>query len=273
MIPSIATVTLGGTLIEKFEAIATANFQAIELFDTDFESFRGTPKELRQRIDNLGLNLASYFPLRNFEGMPHSQQSKVFERAERYLDVAVELGADMVMICSNTDPESMPDLDSIATDLNKLGDLAAQRNLKIAYEGLAWGQHVYDYRRAWDLITRAAHPSVGLVLDAFHILARGIDLSTIKTIPSDRIFLVQVSDAASLDLDYLTWSRHHRVLPGQGNFVISEFIDAVQTTGYNAIVSLECFNDQMRASSPDAIALEGYRTLENLWDMPPLHQV
>ena len=68
---------------------------------------------------------------------------------------------------------------------------------------------------------RADHPAVGLVLDTFHILARGTDLSAIRAIPRDRIFLVQVADAPLLDMDYLSWSRHFRNFPGQGDLPLA----------------------------------------------------
>ncbi|WP_164214107.1 sugar phosphate isomerase/epimerase family protein, partial [Stenotrophomonas maltophilia] len=80
-----------------------------------------------------------------------------------------------------------------------------------------WGRHVNDYRDAWEIVRRADHPNVGIILDTFHILARGTDLSAMRAIPRDRIPLVQVADAPLLDMDLLSWSRHWRCMPGQGD--------------------------------------------------------
>ena len=80
--------------------------------------------------------------------------------------------------------------------------------------------------------TNADHPAVGLVLDTFHIFARGTDLSAIRAIPRDRIFLVQAADAPRLDMDYLSWSRHFRNFPGQGDFPLDDFMDALAATGF-----------------------------------------
>ena len=41
---SIATVSLSGTLDEKLRAIAAAGFDAVEIFESDFLSFGGTPR-------------------------------------------------------------------------------------------------------------------------------------------------------------------------------------------------------------------------------------
>ena len=63
---------------------------------------------------------------------------------------------------------------------------------------------------------RANHPSLGLTLDTFHIFSCQTELDSIINIPGDRIFLVQVADAPQLTMDPLSWSRHHRFFPGQG---------------------------------------------------------
>ena len=45
---AIATVSLSGTLNEKLEAIAKAQFRGVEMFENDLLSFNGTPAEIRR---------------------------------------------------------------------------------------------------------------------------------------------------------------------------------------------------------------------------------
>ena len=52
---------------------------------------------------------------------------------------------------------------------------AGARGLRIGYEALAWGKHVFDHRDAWEIVRRAEHPNIGLIVDSFHTLSRGID--------------------------------------------------------------------------------------------------
>ena len=134
------------------------------------------------------------------------------------------------------------------------------------FEALAWGRHISDYRDSWEVVRRADHPAIGLTLDSFHIFARKTDLKAIRSIPGDKIFLVQLADAPWLDMDVMSWSRHFRCFPGQGDFALTEFIDGVFSTGYNGWLSLEIFNDQFRAGSPRGIAVDGQRSLLYLMD-------
>lgn len=261
MRPAIATVCLSGTLDEKLEAIAAAGFTAVEIFENDLLTFDGSPADVRRIVGDLGLEVVTFQPFRDFEGMPEPQRSRVFDRAERKFDVMQELGCDLLMICSNVAPDSLGGIDRAAADFHELGARAAKRGVRVAYEALAWGRHVNDYRDAWEIVRRADHPSVGLVLDTFHIFARKTDLKAIRAIPGDRIFLVQVADAPLLEMDYLSWSRHFRCLPGQGDFALGDFMAALQATGFDGLLSLEIFNDRFRAGSTRAVAIDGHRSM------------
>src|SRR4029079_11217087 len=208
---------------------------------------------------------------RDFEGMPPGQRERAFARAERKFDVMQELGTDLLMICSNVSPDSLGGIERAAADLRERGERAARRGLRIAFEALAWGRHINDYRDSWEAVRRADHPAVGLVLDSFHILARKTDLGPIRSIPRDRIFLVQVADAPVLDMDYLSWSRHYRNFPGQGELPLQDFMQALLATGYDGLLSLEIFNDQFRAGSARSLAIDGHRSLLYLLDQVRSH--
>jgi 4-hydroxyphenylpyruvate dioxygenase len=263
---AIATVCLSGALNEKLDAIAAAGFKGVEIFENDLLSFNGTPADVRRMVDGLGLAAVTFQPFRDFEGMPGDRRDRVFQRAERKFDVMAELGCDLLMVCSNVSPESLGGIDRAAADLHELGERAAKRGMRIGFEALSWGRHVNDYRDAWEAVRRADHSAVGLVLDTFHILVRKTDLKAIRSIPRDKIFLVQVADAPLLDMDYLSWSRHYRSFPGQGDLPIQDFMGALQATGYDGLVSLEIFNDQFRAGSTRSVAVDGHRSLIHMLD-------
>ena len=264
---SIATVSVSGSLRDKLEAIAAAGFDGVEIFENDLLTSDLSPAEVRRIAADLGLEIVLFQPFRDFEGLPEPHRARAFERAERKFDLMAELGADLLLVCSNVAPQAMGGIDRAATDFHALGERAAARGLRIGYEALAWGRHVNDHRDAWEIVRRTGHPSVGLVLDSFHTLARGIDPQTIRAIPGDRIFFVQLADAPAIDMDALYWSRHFRNMPGQGDLPVTDFVRAVIATGYPGPLSLEVFNDQFRgASSPAAIAIDGRRALAALVD-------
>src|SRR5215831_2570740 len=263
---SIATVCLSGGLSEKLQSIAAAGFRGVEIFESDLLSYNGTPADVAKEMAGLGLKAITFQPFRDFEGMPEPQRARTFDRAERKFDLMQELDCDSLLVCSNVSPESLGGIDRAAADFHALGERAAKRGLRVGFEALAWGRHINDYRDAWEVVRRANHPAIGLVLDTFHICARKTDLKPLQAIPSDRIFLVQLADAPWLDMDVLSWSRHFRCFPGQGDMPLVDFMKALMVTGYDGEFSLEIFNDQFRAGSPRSVAIDGQRSLIYLTD-------
>jgi 4-hydroxyphenylpyruvate dioxygenase len=263
---SIATVSISGDFREKLAAIAGAGFDGVEIFETDFLAFDGTPAEVGRMVRDHGLEITLFQPFRDFEGMPEPQRAKAFERAERKFDVMEELGTDLMLVCSNVSPSALGGIDRAAADFAELGERAAKHGIRVGYEALAWGRHINDHRDAWEIVRRADHPAIGLILDSFHTLARKIDIGTIRAIPGDRIFIVQLADAPLIDMDPLYWSRHFRNMPGEGDLPVTDFMRAVAATGYAGPLSLEIFNDQFRGGSPRSIAVDGRRSLVALMD-------
>ena len=263
---SIATVALSGSLDEKLRAIASAGFDAVEIFENDLLTFNGSPRDVGQLCRDLGLSICAFQPFRDFESMPEPQRTRNFARAQHKFDLMQELQTDLLLICSNVSPVSLGGIDRAAADFRALGELAALHGLRVGFEALAWGRHVNDYRDAWEIVRRADHKSIGIILDSFHALAPAFPVTPIQSIPADRIFLVQLADAPKLGLDVLSWSRHFRCFPGQGDLPVGAFMEAIAATGYAGPLSLEIFNDQFRSGSAVRTATDGLRSLILLED-------
>ena len=260
---AVATVSLSGTLRQKLEAIAAARFDAIELFENDFVHATTSAREVASMCADLGLGIDLYQPFRDFEGMPDALFARSLDRAERKFDLMQALGAPLLLVCSNTSPHALADPERAAAQLHALAERAARRNLRIGYEALAWGRHVNRFAQAWQIVERADHPHLGLILDSFHTLSLGDDPMPIAEIPGERIFFVQMADAPLLAMDVLQWARHHRNFPGQGEFDVVAFFTQVLRAGYSGTLSLEIFNDVFRETPNRRTAVDAMRSL--LW--------
>jgi len=168
---SIATVSMSGTLREKLEAIAAARFDGFELFEPDLINFNGTAREIGTLAADLGLTCDLYQPFRDFEGAPDAVFKRNLERAERKFDVMNDVGAQLMLVCSNTQPNVLPEEERAAEQLYALAERAAMRNLRIGFEALAWGRKTNLFGQAWSIVKRANHPHLGLILDSFHTLS------------------------------------------------------------------------------------------------------
>ncbi|WP_406032062.1 TIM barrel protein [Nocardioides sp. NBC_00163] len=263
---SIATVCLSGGLVQKMYAAAEAGFDAIEIFEPDLIAAPQSPEEIRALADRLGLTLDLYQPFRDAEGVDETAFQDVLHRAEAKFQLMNRLGIDLMLVCSNVGTATVDDDEVSAGQLRRLGDLAATYDIRLAYEALAWGRFVDDYRRSWRIVELADHPNVGICLDSFHILSRGHDPKQIEEIPAEKILFLQLADAPALSMDVLSWSRHHRLFPGEGSFDLPAFLGHVLRAGYDGPLSLEVFNDTFRQTDPVRTARQAQRSLRWLAD-------
>ena len=257
----IATVALSGTLPEKLEAAAAAGFDGVEIMEADLLAFDGSPADVRRIAESLGLGIDLYQPFRDFEAMPEPARSRNLDRAERKCDGRQAAGADLLLVCSNTLPPALHDDARAAADLREMAERAARRGLRIGFEALSWGRHIRLWNHAWRIVQQAAHPALGLIVDSFHTLALRDDPAGLANVPGERIFFVQLADAPRLSMDVLSWSRHFRNFPGQGDLDVTGFTRAVLASGYGGPLSLEVFNDDFRAAPARLNARDGLRSL------------
>ncbi|CAJ0701241.1 hypothetical protein R1479_03343 [Ralstonia mannitolilytica] len=257
----VATVCLSGTLPEKLEAAAAAGFDGVEIFENDLLNFDGSPASVRRMAADLGLAIMLYQPFRDFEAMPGELLARNLVRAQRKFDVMAELGVQTILVCSNVQDIAIDDPARAADDLRQMAEAAAARGLRIGYEALAWGRHTRYWRQAWQIVQQADHPALGLILDSFHTLALGDTLDGLREVPAEKLFFVQFADAPKLSMDVLSWSRHHRNFPGQGDLPVTAFVRELLAAGYTGPLSLEVFNDEFRAAPARLTALDGMRSL------------
>ncbi|GAA1836247.1 bifunctional sugar phosphate isomerase/epimerase/4-hydroxyphenylpyruvate dioxygenase family protein [Agromyces salentinus] len=258
---SIATVCLSGTLDQKLVAARAAGFDGVEVFEPDLIASPLSPEAVRARAEELGLSLDLYQPFRDFEGVGQELLDRNLRRAAAKFALMHRLGIRTMLLCSNVATATSGDEHLAAGQLRQLGDLAERFDVRVAYEALAWGTFVDSFDAAARIVGLAAHPRVGLCLDSFHILSKGHDPAGIEDIPADRIFFVQMADAPLLSMDALSWSRHHRLFPGEGDFDLGGFMGHLVRTGYDGPVSLEIFNDTFRQADPFATAVHARRSL------------
>lgn len=269
---AIATVTLSGSLPDKLQAAADAGFDAVEIFENDLIQFSGTPTDIREIADDLGLHILAIQPFRDLEANPDPIRRQKIYYVQRKFEMMHELGTSRMLCCSNVSPLCINDPMRAAADLNYIAELAATEGFTVGYEALAWGRYTADYEDAWNIVKLADHPALGINLDTFHMFSRGNTLDCLRSeITPDKIALVQVADAPLLQMhDFMQYSRHFRCFPGQGDLPVVEFMQALREKGFDDYVSHEIFNDEFRASSAKERAIDGMRSM--IWLEEQLQQ-
>ncbi|KAJ1336060.1 TIM barrel protein [Microdochium nivale] len=256
-----------------------------------------------------GLKVLMLQPFANFEGWPRGskQREEAFARARGWMRIMRAVGTDMLQVGSSDSPGIRGrGVDELAEDLAELADLAAEQGgLRIAYENWCWATEAPGWKDVWEIVRRADRENLGLCLDTFQsaggewadprtrsgLVEGGIsdeereqrwkesleELS--RTVPADKIFLLQISDAYRMDppiddkedKDGLRprgrWSHDYRPLPYNGGYLpVADFFKAVLGTGFRAWLSVEVFDCRAPEKYDDMgeYAKAAMRSLEKL---------
>ena len=258
----ISTVCLAGTLEDKLRAAAAAGFAGVEMLEYDLLMSPWSPRRLATEAADLGLSIEVYQPF-HVETVPPERFRAQLHHIDRKLDVLSDLGARVLVCCSERTTAGVDDDELTLDQMHALAERARARGIRLAFEAVPWGR-VQTHEDAWRIVRRIDHPALGLCLDSFHVLSSQNDVAAIAGIPADKIFHVQVADAPRTSMDVREWSLHHRLFPGQGALDIVGFLNRIQAMGYTGPLALEVFNDVYQQEDPRHAATDAMRSMRVL---------
>jgi len=263
------TITLSGSLPAKLRAMRDAGFTQVMLKASDLTGHPDGVDDAVRAVQQSGLRVTGFQVLRDFEGLSGHLHDYKVDIAKSMLEMARAVGAPLLLACSSTSTHAAQDLDTLAGDLRKLAMLAVPLGLKIAYEGLSWGRTVNEFTTAWEVVSRADAPNLGLGLDSFHIFAAKTSLEELDALDPNKIFLVQLADFMWHEVrsfeERMATARHFRVFPGEGvhSAQVAELVLKLDALGYRGDYSFEVFNDDYQQIPPEAVAARAGRSA--LW--------
>jgi Sugar phosphate isomerases/epimerases len=193
---ALDSAALPGPLQARLRAMREAGFTQLTLQARDLAGDAAGFEAAVEAVKASGLRVSAFQALRDFEGLQGPLHDYKVDIAKAMLESCRAVGCRLLVATSST-AAAQPggDLDAMARDLRKLAMLAVPLGVRIAYKAVAAGHHVNDFAIAWDVVSRADCPNLGLGLDAGHALAEGTSLETLDDIDPEKLFLVQLSDA------------------------------------------------------------------------------
>jgi len=254
------TISLSGSLEGKLKAMADAGFGQVMLSAKDLTQHPNGVEAAVQAVQQSGLRVTGFQVLRDFEGLSGHLHAYKVDIAKAMLEMCAAVKSPVLLVCSSTSTHASQDLDVLAADLRKLAMLALPKRIKVAYEGLSWGRTVQAFNTAWDLVTRADMPNLGLGLDSFHMFATQTPLGELDLIDPDKIFLVQLADFMWQEIrsveERITTARHFRVFPAEGvhSAALADLVKRLYQMGYRGDYSFEVFNDDYQQLPQSLVA-------------------
>lgn len=145
-----------------------------------------------------------------------------------------------------------------------VADRFAAVDTAVGYEVITADVNLSGLSDALDIVGGVANG--GLVLDTWHSVKLGIPGAEIRTVPADLLVGVELNDGYhEIDMDPDEETTGHRLLPGEGEFDVVAFVEAVRATGYDGPWGVEVLSEELRRLPMDEAYPRAYeRTVEVL---------
>ena len=252
---ALHTWTLDTTPLPDAVAVArTAGWDAIELRRLDYNRARDAGRDaawVEDTVRRSGLPVACVGVEFGWMWADGAERARLLSVFDEQCARAKALGCATVM--SPVDKGS-GDVARAATSVREVGDIAARHGVRLAVEFNSQCDQLNTLERLRDVLAKAAHPSCGLLFDAYHMQRSGGSPRSLDDVRGDEIVYVQFSDVPRGELK--RGEVLNRLPPGQGCVPFKEFFAAVRATGYAGFMSYEAPNPGAWARPPREVAAE-----------------
>jgi sugar phosphate isomerase/epimerase len=254
------TISLAGPLKAKLNAIRAAGFSQVMLQARDLVGHADGWRAAVQEVKDSGLRVTGFQVLRDFEGLSGHLHDYKVDIAKSMLEMCHALDCHVMLACSSTSTHATGESKKLVQDLRKLAMLAIPMDIKIAFEALSWGRTINEFPQAWDIISEADMPNLGLGFDSFHMFATKTPMDDLELLDPDRIFLVQLADFMWQEIktveERISTARTFRVFPGEGvhSETLADLVRKLHQLGYRGDYSFEVFNDDYQQMPLDVVA-------------------
>jgi sugar phosphate isomerase/epimerase len=247
-------------VLRVVDATADAGFGEASIWTAHVDWARAggvNPEQLFLRHRDRGLRIVTCEIL---TGWTTSDHAAITAANEAVLNLSAQSGAPYV-VAITMEPE-LPALSETASGLAHLCDLAADQGLAVSFEFLPFSRipTIADAARLLEAVDR---DNLGLVIDTSHWFRQpgGPDFDTLRTIPAERIHVVQLADLpAARANDAMVETGTARLLPGEGDIDIVGLLDTLADMGAQPAVSAEVFSLELMERGPAEFARLQFET-------------
>jgi sugar phosphate isomerase/epimerase len=245
---------------DRVKAAADAGFVGIGLNYDDVVAVRDTIgfQEAKAIMDQFGLRHIELEMLRGWY-----EQGPVRARADQACKeifmAAASLDAIHVKARCDYSPLGRP-FEDIVREFRTLCYHAADVNTKVAFEPQPMSP-LSTPVDAFRLVDAAGHDAGGMIIDIWHVERSGASLDSLRDIPIDRIFAVELNDAASEVAGTLAEdSANNRRFCGEGDFDLRGFIRTMQALDYDRLWGVEIISASVREMPMREAVNRAFRT-------------
>lgn len=180
------------------------------------------------------------------------------------LEAAKAIGARHIKVGGDLTGKAWP-MEHLIEEFALLCDQAAEAGTAITIE-LFPTSNLADLQTGRAIVEGAGRANGGLLLDIWHMVRGNIHMGAIASLPQGMINHIELDDGTLLPRsDYIADTIYNRLTPGQGEFPLREFLQAVAATGYQGLYGVEILSDEYRSMATEQAAALSWQATAGLF--------
>ncbi|UCC61781.1 MAG: sugar phosphate isomerase/epimerase [Anaerolineae bacterium] len=250
--------TMKATLPKDIAVASAAGFKALEIWAAKMDAYlQDRPVDaLKALFDEADLQPASINSIEFITFRPPEEYKAIKARCRELCELAQILDCDKIVVVPSPTPKGAT-WDAIRAEsvrvLQELSDIAHPHGVRLAFEflGFPWCS-VRTLAQCWEIVKETQRANVGLVIDTCHFYAGGSELSSIRQVEPQKVFIFHINDVE--DRPPETIEDAHRLLPGEGVVPLDDILIRLKHIGFNGLCSIELFRPEYWERDPAELA-------------------
>ena len=246
---------------DRVEAISKVGFKGLGLWHTDLYHTLGSLSllEMKQILDDNGIVHVEIEFLLDWFTDGEERRKSDSERV-RLLTAAETLGARHVKVGDFFNKEV--EMDKVTEAFAGLCKDAANAGTRILFEVMPFAM-IDNVADSLTMLEGSGADNGGLMIDTWHIVKMGTPYEELARVPKKYLLGVELNDGYLVTpegMDTSTETTQHRKFPGEGEFDMPGFMDAIEATGYDGPYGVEVISKVNRSLPLDELVNKAYET-------------
>ncbi len=246
-------------LVAEVELAAKAGYQAIEPWLGEIDKYAkegGSLPDLRKRIADLGLTVASAIGFAGWIVEDDAQRAKGLEQAKRDMELVRALGGTRIAAPPAGATDKTVALPDAARRYRALLELGERAGVTPQVEVWGFSKSLSRLAETVYVAVESGHPAACVLPDVYHLYKGGSGFDTLKLLSGVAVQVFHVNDYPAVP-ERATINDSHRVYPGDGVAPLRQMVRDLWAAGFRGTLSLELFNRDYWREDAEAVARTG----------------
>ncbi len=231
--------------MKELETASQAGFRSVEIWLDSLQKFLaggGTLKEVRQRLDTLGLIVEDAIGFAEWIPDEEAARKKGIEQMKREMGMLAQIGCKRIAApptgATNT---GKLDLQVVAERYRRILELGGLEGVAPQLEMWGFSKNLSRVSEVLYVAMESGHASARVLLDIFHLYKGGSSIETLPLMNKGAVEILHLNDYTA-KFTPATITDADRVHPGDGVAPIKRILSILQSPDRPLIISEEVFN-------------------------------